>query len=215
MDTLCLNKTDGMQLIRHNMIDELMKKGLNSRTVLEAMASVPRHVFVSDAFKYRAYDDISLPIGFGQTVSKPSVIGRMVQSLGLSGTERVMEIGTGSGYQSAVLAGLAREVVTLERINELYVRAGAVLWEMNYRNVYCVNTGDFNDVDDCFDAIVVAAGADVMPVDILNKLKPGGRVVIPVCQGDNHCIKRYLLREDGSVLEEEIGEAVFVPLIMD
>src|SRR4030043_402258 len=107
-----------MHYIRQGMINGIGKKRNCSGSVLEVMAGVPRHLFVSEALRYRAYDDISLPIGFGQTISRPSVIARMVQSLSLTGTERVLEIGTGSGYQSAVLAGLAGTVVTIERIGE-------------------------------------------------------------------------------------------------
>ncbi len=215
MDTLCLEKTDGMQLIRHNMVNGLFEKGIPSGPVLEVMSVLPRHLFVSDAFRYRAYDDISLPIGFGQTISKPSVIARMVHSLMLTGSERVLEIGTGSGYQTAILSAVAGSVVSIERIGELYERARSVISGMSLHNVRLLHSGDFNDAEGCFDAIIVAAGAEILPVELLSKLAPGGRLVIPVSSGSGHRIMRFYVLTDGRVMEEEIGEAVFVPLIMN
>ena len=216
MDTTCLRKPDGMQLIRHNMINCLFKKGIPSGAVLDVMSAVPRHLFVSDAFRYRAYDDISLPIGFGQTISKPSVIARMVQALSLTGVERVMEIGTGSGYQTAILSAVSGRVVSFERIESLYHRARTVLSGMCFcSNVTFIHSGDFRDIDGLFDAIIVAAGADILPVELLSRLGPNGRLVIPVSEGEGHRIKKYLKRQDGTVMEEEIGEAVFVPLVLN
>jgi protein-L-isoaspartate(D-aspartate) O-methyltransferase len=215
VDTTCLKKPDGMQLIRHNMINCLFKRGIPSGAVLDVMSFVPRHLFVSDAFRYRAYDDISLPIGFGQTISKPSIIARMVHALALTGVERVLEIGTGSGYQTAILSAVAGSVVSIERIENLYERARAILTEMGFcSNVTFFHSGDFKRIEGMFDAIIVAAGADILPVELLSKLGPGGRLVIPVSDGDGHMIKRFIKRQDSSVMEEEIGEAVFVPLIM-
>jgi protein-L-isoaspartate(D-aspartate) O-methyltransferase len=203
-----------MRLIRHNMVNALFEKGIPSGPVLEVMSLIPRHLFVSEALRYRAYDDISLPIGFGQTISKPSVIARMVQALALTGSERVLEIGSGSGYQTAVLSSVAGSVVSIERIAELCQRARDMVRTMGLANVNVVHTDDFNAVDGLFDAIIVAAGADILPVELFAKLHPGGRLVIPVSGGSGHRIKRFLKRLDGVIMEEEIGEAVFVPLIM-
>ncbi|MBN2158302.1 MAG: protein-L-isoaspartate(D-aspartate) O-methyltransferase [Spirochaetes bacterium] len=202
-----------MEYIRQGLISALRKKGISSSSVLEAMASVPRHLFVSEALRFHAYDDSSLPIGHGQTISKPSVIATMVQSLGLTGDERVLEIGTGSGYQSAVLSRLADSLVTMERIGELINRARALLFGLGYKNIQFVHSGDFNQAEGMFDAVIVAAGADLLPVSLFDKLVPGGRLVIPVAGRPGHRIKKFVRKRDGSVVEEDIGAATFVPYV--
>jgi protein-L-isoaspartate(D-aspartate) O-methyltransferase len=203
-----------MQYIRESMIDTLKKKGISSGSVLEAMASVPRHLFVSEALRFHAYNDISLPIGHGQTISKPSVIAKMVQSLGLTGDERVLEIGTGSGYQSAILSTLAATVVTMERIAELANRARGLLFGLGYRNIQFLHSGDFNQVQGTFDAVIVAAGADILPVSLFGKIVPGGRLIIPVGSKRGHRIKKFVVKQNGVVIEEDIGEATFVPYVI-
>ncbi len=204
---------DGMQYIRQEMLEGLMKKGINSGAVLNAMFNVPRHFFVSEALRYSAYHDTSLPIGFGQTISKPSVIGMMVQALSLSGTERVLEIGTGSGYQSAILSLLCGEVVSTERIRDLSSRASGLLARLGFRNVECIHTDDFNDTDGVFDRVVVAAGTDLLPMDIFSKMADGGILVIPLGDSGGHTIKRFIKKGEDSCLEEVIGQATFVPLL--
>lgn len=203
-----------MQYIHDGMIAALRKKGVSSQPVLHAMACVPRHLFVSEALRFHAYNDISLPIGHGQTISKPSVIGKMVQSLDLTGRERVLEIGTGSGYQSAILSRLADSLVTMERIQELANRARGLLFGLGYRNIRFVHSGDFNEVQGVFDAVIVAAGADILPVSLFGKIVPGGRLVIPVGNGRGHRIKKFTVKGNGVVAEEDIGDATFVPYII-
>jgi len=196
------------------MARQLSSMGIYSGSVLEAVYRIPRHLFVSEALRYMAYEDTSLPIGFGQTISKPSVIAKMVQALGLTGTERVLEIGTGSGYQSAIISGLAGSLVTMERIKNLHLRARDILFTLNCKNVSAVHTDDFNEVDGLFDAIIVAAGADIFPVELLNKLENGGVLVIPVGDSSGHRIKKYIKRCESDFIEENIGEARFVPYIV-
>ena len=189
--------------------------GITSGSVLEVMNHTPRHFFISEALRYRAYEDISLPIGFNQTISKPSTIARMVQALELTGSERVLEIGTGSGYQSAVIANLVNSLITSERIRELYQRArDKLLINLKYRNVKMMNCSDFHSIDGPFDSIIVSAAADILPADLLDKLDEGGRLIIPVGNNGKHIIKRYIKR-GGYVVEEDIGEASFVPLILN
>jgi protein-L-isoaspartate(D-aspartate) O-methyltransferase len=202
-----------MQYIKQAMISALRKKGISSGSVLDAMLKVPRHQFVSEALRYHAYDDISLPIGHGQTISKPSVIAKMVQSLELTGDQHVLEIGTGSGYQAAVLSQLSESVVTMERIEELINRARGVLVGMGYQNIKFIHSGNFNDAPGEFDAVIVAAGAYIVPATLLAKVAPGGRLIIPVGTRTGHNIKKFIKRRDGSVVEEEIGYATFVPYI--
>ncbi len=199
--------------VRQAMVAALKKKGIYSGVVLDAMTAVPRHLFVSEALRYRAYDDVSLPIGYGQTVSKPSVIANMVQALELTGDERVLEIGTGSGYQSAILSLLAGSLTTLERIRELSERARSVLFGLRCSNVRCVHSADFNDAEGEFDAIIVSAGIDVMPQALLAKAAHRGRLVIPVSDGATHKIKKIIVKGPGKFIVHEIGEALFVPYI--
>jgi protein-L-isoaspartate(D-aspartate) O-methyltransferase len=196
------------------LLSALGKKGVSSSSVLEAIADVPRHLFVSEALRFHAYDDISLPIGHGQTISKPSVIAKMVQSLELTGDERVLEIGTGSGYQSAILARLAGSVVTIERIEELANRARSLLVSLGYSNIRFIRSGDFIEAEGLFNAVIVAAGAEILPVSLFDKIAPGGRLVIPVGNQRGHRIKKFIVKQNGVVIEEDLGEATFVPYVV-
>ena len=214
MDTLYQNN-DGYEYIRKSFVGEIAKQGINSSRVLDTMFKVPRHSYVSEALRFSAYIDTSLPIGFGQTVSKPSVIARMVESLSLSGYEKVLEIGAGSGYQTSILAELAGSVVAMERIKELRDRAWDVVTSFGYSNVSIVHEEDFNNIDGTFDAIVVAAGADILPEDLMEKLNPNGVLIIPVGTDGPHSIRKYIKRDGVLLHEEEIGQALFVPFIMD
>ena len=207
------HNSDAMYRPRLAMVEKLQQKGISSGSVLEAMLAVPRHLFVSDALCYRAYDDTSLPIGFGQTISTPSVVASMVQSLKLTGDEKVLEIGSGSGYQAAVLSELASGVTAMERIPELADRSRAVLGSLGCK-ARVLTGDDFNDIDSVFDRIIVAAGVSVMPYDLLDKLEPGGILVIPVNEnGRGHRIKRFIRKKDNDFFEEVIGMATFVPYI--
>jgi protein-L-isoaspartate(D-aspartate) O-methyltransferase len=200
---------------RVNMVRKLEQKGISSGSVLQAMLKVPRHVFVSEALCYRAYDDTSLPIGFGQTISTPSVVASMVQSLRLTGDERVLEIGSGSGYQAAVLGELSSQVTGMERISELAERSRGVIFGLKYSNIKIVNSDDFHSVEGNFDRIIVAAGVKIFPVELLEKLEPGGILVIPVDDSNNnHIIKRFVKKKNSDYFEEEIGRANFVPYLV-
>ncbi len=215
VDTL-YHSSDRMFNARRNMVIKLEQKGISSGSVLEAMMKVPRDQFMSEALCYRAYDDTSLPIGFGQTISTPSVVATMVQSLRLTGDEKVLEIGSGSGYQAAVLAELAGEITAMERIPELADRSMIVLNSLGYGNVKVINGDNFNDIDEIFDRIIVSAGVRIFPADLLAKLNDGGILVIPVDEsGSNHQIKRFVKKGETGFFEEIIGRATFVPYIMN
>jgi len=137
----------------------------------------------------------------------------MVQALGLNGEERVLEIGTGSGYQSAILGRLAKNVITIERIPELSLRARDILVKMQYRNIQFIQSGEFIEAAGPYEAVIVAAGANILPVELFGKLAPGGVLVIPVTDGGRHIIMKYVKTRSGQLAEENIGEAVFVPLV--
>lgn len=209
------HNTDGsiMRHKREDLIRGLRKSRAASDRVLGVMNRVPRHLFVSEALRFKAYSDISLPIGFGQTISKPSIIARMVHALDLRGGERVLEIGTGSGYQTAILAESASSVVTMERIQELFARARSRLMAMNYSNIQFHCADDFGVTSGLFHCIIVSAGAESLPQEIFHKLEEGGILVIPVQGRDGHDIKRFIKSRDEVIDSDCIGEATFVPYI--
>jgi protein-L-isoaspartate(D-aspartate) O-methyltransferase len=186
--------------------------------VREAMAEVPRHLFVEPVLQAQAYDDRPLPIGLSQTISQPWIVARMTQLLSLTGPETVLEIGTGSGYQAAVLARLCKRVFTIERHGELAQQARRLLSELEIHNVtVLVADGTLGRSEfGPFDAILVTAGAPSVPGPLVSQLKVGGRLVVPV--GDAHV--QTLLRltrqaEDApeTTTEEEFGACRFVPLL--
>ena len=168
---------------RERMVEEqLVRRGITDARVLEAMRKIPRHLFVEEALRDRAYGDHPLPIGEGQTISQPYIVGIMTQLLHLTGSEKVLEIGSGSGYQTAVLAELARRVCSVERIASLAARARATLEAMGYTNVW-VRTADgtFGWPDEApFDRILVSAAAPAVPEPLFEQLVEGGRMVLPV-----------------------------------
>ena len=170
---------------RNRMVDRLRADGIRDELVLEAMNATPRHIFVDEALAIRAYEDTPLPIGSGQTISQPWVVARMSE-LARAGraVERVLEIGTGCGYQTAVLARIAGEVYTVERIGALVAKARRNLQALKTKNVRLMHgdgTADLGE-DLQFDAIVVTAGTPRVPEVLLRYLKPGGRMVLPLAQ---------------------------------
>lgn len=201
---------------RERMIEnQLRSRGLNESRVLAAMAEVPREVFVPDEYRDRAYHDGPLPIGFDQTISQPYTVAFMCQALRLTPSDKVLEVGTGSGYAAAVLSRLARTVVTIERLPELAEGAQRCLRELHYENV-CVRVGDGSRgaADEApFDAIVAAAAAPALPEAFVEQLVPGGRIVLPIGErwgGQMMC--RFTKTDDGLV-EEHLGGFSFVPLV--
>jgi len=210
---ILFHKKDGMLYVRKQMVDNLIDRGINSPNLINSLLQIPRHLFVSEALRYRAYLDDSLPIGFGQTISKPIIIASMVQSLELTGSERVLEIGTGSGYQTAILSTLASAVVSTERIKDISRRAMDVLLSLKMKNFNLVHTDDFRELPGTFDRIVVAAGASIMPDDLLAKLNSSGILIIPIEKEGIHNIIKFKKYPNGKITEEIIGKATFVPYI--
>jgi protein-L-isoaspartate(D-aspartate) O-methyltransferase len=181
--------------------------------VIEAMLKVPRDIFVESALAERAYDDGPLPIGEKQTISQPYMVGLMTAALDLKGTEKVLEVGTGSGYQTAVLAELAAQVFSIEKIRSLSVRARAVLDGLGYYNVALhVGDGTIGWSDHApFDAIIVTAGSPGVPKPLVQQLSVGGRLIIPLGDEQNQVLKKIRLKESG-LEEEDLGECRFVKL---
>jgi protein-L-isoaspartate(D-aspartate) O-methyltransferase len=178
------------------------------------MAQIERHLFVEEALQERAYDDKPLPIGARQTISQPFMVGLMTQTLALRGTERVLEIGTGCGYQTAVLAELAANVFSIERISTLAVRARQLLDRLGYYNVATrVGDGTLGWGDEApFDAIVVTAGTPQVPRPLIGQLADGGRLVFPIGEEELQTLVR--IRKEGERLREEyFGDCRFVKLV--
>ncbi len=202
---------------RRRLIEELQRKGIHDLAVLKAFDEVPRHLFVPSGVRHRAYEDAALPIGHGQTISQPWVHARYLQSLGLKGTERVLEIGTGSGFQTALLSRIAHEVYSIERIPELVDEARRSLRAsgagQDGRVHIMVGDGTLGWPEHApFDAILVGAASPDVPKPLVDQLAVGGQLLVPVGDREEQVLKRVIRSPEGT----ELGtlEAMrFVPLI--
>lgn len=202
--------------LRRRMVDEQLREhGISDERVLEAMGRVPREEFVPADLRDAAYEDGPLPIGSGQTISQPFTVAIMCQALQLGGTEKVLEIGAGSGYSAAILSLLAKSVYTIERVPELAEGARARLDRLGYDNVRVrVGDGTLGLPDEApFDAIVVTAGAETLPDAYVRQLRPGGRIVIPIGEYRYNQTMYRFTRLDEELRVENLGGFAFVPLI--
>ena len=205
---------------RARMVERLRSDGIRDEVVLSAMNAIPRHIFVDEALAIRAYDDSALPIGNGQTISQPWVVARMSE-LARNGRalDGVLEIGTGCGYQTAVLARLAKTVYTVERIAALVNKARRHLQSLKIRNVRLAHGDGSTDLGEeiSVDAIIVSAGATHVPAALLHYLKPGGRMVLPLAsneEGERGVQRLTVIETSPSGIREQTFDAVrFVPLL--
>jgi protein-L-isoaspartate(D-aspartate) O-methyltransferase len=200
---------------RERMVEEqLIARGVTDARVIDVMRRLPRHLFVDEALRDRAYGDHPLPIGEGQTISQPFIVGRMTELLRLTGREKVLEVGTGCGYQAAVLAELAARVCTIERIPRLATRARETLEGLGYRNVWVrAANGTLGWPDEApFDRILVAAGGPTVPPPLFEQLGEGGRMVIPVGDAANQVLQVIDKVHGGKRVTEDSG-CVFVKLV--
>ena len=200
---------------RERMVEtQLEGRGITDIKVLYAMRKVPRHLFVPEPLRSRAYEDCPLPIGENQTISQPYMVALMTQSLGVKNTDIVLEIGTGSGYQSAVLAEIVKQVYSIERIKELLIQARKSFDEWGYTNIATKNfDGTYGWKEKSpFDAIIVTAGAPEIPQPLVEQLAVGGRLIIPVGDSSSQILKRVRKKENEVEIEELCG-CVFVKLI--
>jgi len=202
------------QARRRMLRDQLHQRGITSPHVLTAMAKVPRHRFAPGLSPEDAYADRAWPIECGQTISQPYIVGLMTQALRLSGVERVLEVGTGSGYQAAVLAELAAEVITIERHAELAARAGRILAQLGYANVRTmVGDGSLGAPEEApFDRIVVTAAGREPPPALWEQLAEGGILVMPLGDTDSQVLQA-LHKEEGTARREVLSGCRFVPLV--
>ncbi len=201
--------------LRHQMVKkQLEARGITDPRVLAAMRQVPRHRFVSEALMDQAYSDFPLPIGEQQTISQPFMVAEMTQALQPGPDDRVLEIGTGSGYQAAVLSRIVYRVYTIERIHPLYVKSRKLFDRLGYHNIvtrYSDGTTGWKD-ESPFDAIIVTAGAPEIPAVLVNQLAIGGRMVIPV--GNQHSQDLIqLVRDQNGVHQTNLGGCRFVKLV--
>ena len=210
-------KADSMkfQRQREEMVRrQIEARGITDPKVLAAMRKVPRHMFVSEALMDQAYGDFPLPIGLQQTISQPYIVAEMTQALQLNADDRVLEIGTGSGYQAAILAEIAYRVYTIERIHALLVKARQIFDRLRYHNIvtrYSDGTCGWAE-ESPFDAIVVTAGAPEIPKTLVSQLAPGGRMVIPVGdQFTQDLVKLY--RDEKGIHQVSLGGCRFVKLV--
>lgn len=194
----------------------LEEKGIKDKRVLEAIGKVPRHLFLNSAFEEQAYEDRPFAIGAGQTISQPFTVATQSELLGAEKGMKVLEIGTGSGYQAAVLHAMGIKVFTIERIKELYDRTSKLLPKLGFR-VKCFYGDGNQGVPNWapYDRIIITAGAPIVPEGLLDQLKIGGIMVVPVTEGDSEVMKTITKLEDGSTVVRDHGTFRFVPLLED
>ncbi|MCF6247338.1 MAG: protein-L-isoaspartate(D-aspartate) O-methyltransferase [Desulfobacula sp.] len=200
---------------RREMVEkQIMSRGITDRLVIDAMLKVPRHLFVSEALIDSAYGDFPLPIGEGQTISQPFIIAEMTQNLGLKGHERVLEIGTGSGYQGAILSQIVYKVYTIERNNTLFLQTRKLFDTLKYHNIvtrYSDGTQGWKQ-ESPFDAIIVTAGGQQIPEPLIQQLAIGGKLIMPV--GGNFSQELILIEKTKTGIQtNNLGACRFVKLI--
>ncbi|MHB1443004.1 MAG: protein-L-isoaspartate(D-aspartate) O-methyltransferase [Candidatus Humimicrobiaceae bacterium] len=204
---------DKYELMREDMVEnQIISRGIKDKKVIDSMLKVSRHLFVDESQRNNAYDDNPLPIGMGQTISQPYIVALMTENLELSGNEKVLEIGTGSGYQAAVLAEIVKEVYTVEIIYQLYERAKKPLSE--YKNVKMSNHDGYFGWEEyaAFDRIIVTAAPDHIPQPLIKQLKDDGIMVIPVGPPGWDQILWKVIKKNGDISTIKITDVVFVPL---
>lgn len=216
MNTEVKANGENMQRARNRLVEVLADKGITNELVLEAIRTVPRHVFVESGLLYKAYEDTTLPIGQGQTISQPYIVALMTQALlASSRVQSVLEVGTGCGYQTAVLAQVVKRVCSVERIRSLQEPAELRLRQLGYRNI------EYRHGDGCvgwkdrapFDGIIVTAAAAKIPKMLVAQLAMGGRMVLPVEASDGSQYLRVIRKTGSELQEEDILPVRFVPLL--
>ncbi|HDI51088.1 protein-L-isoaspartate O-methyltransferase [candidate division KSB1 bacterium] len=200
--------------LREQMVKkQIQARGVTDEAVLKAMRKVPRHLFVPEMYRDMAYQDTPLPIGAGQTISQPYIVAYMTQALNLKGNEKVLEIGTGSGYQAAILAEIVDEVYTIEIIPELATRAARLLKKLKYDNIFVKQGDGYKGWPEYapFDAIIVTAAPEQIPQPLIDQLKENGRMVLPV--GNEYQDLILVTKKDGKVHKQFLLPVRFVPMV--
>ena len=202
------------QRTRDRLVERLREEGIQDQAVLEVIRATPRHLFVDEALASRAYEDTALPIGHGQTISQPYIVARMTELVIENRPRKVLEVGTGSGYQAAVLAQLVPKVYTTERIEALATQARQRFRQLGLRNVRATRSDGTLGLPEFapYDAIIVTAGGEVVPEALLQQLAPGGRLVMPV-GGRERQVLTLVQQGDEGYTRETLEAVIFVPLI--
>jgi protein-L-isoaspartate(D-aspartate) O-methyltransferase len=196
-----------------DMIKRLRSMGMSDENVLKAMEKTPRHQFVPHGLEHQAYDEKALPIGFGQTISHPYTVALMTQTLQIQKDHKILEIGTGSGYQTAVLAELGARVYTIEKVKNLGIQARKRLEALKHHVITRIGDGSFGWPNYApYDSIIVTAGAPVIPDNLISQLKENGKLLIPVGDKDEQMLTLYI-KQENSVKVMDIEKLKFVPLI--
>ena len=211
-----MKDTEKHQGLRNKLVGILQEKGITDKNVLAAIKSIPRHLFLNSSFEDYAYLDKAFPIGAGQTISQPYTVAYQSQLLEVKKDHKILEIGTGSGYQTAVLCKLGAKVYSIERQNELFKQTSALLPKLGIRPKHLTFGDGYKGLPGFapFDSIIVTAGAPVIPKPLMAQLKIGGRLVIPL--GDDVQMMTLLIRKNETQFEKhELGEFRFVPLLGD
>ena len=201
--------------MRKSLVEELKNKGISDENVLNAINAVPRHVFLDSSFLNFAYQDKAFPIGSGQTISQPFTVAFQSSLLEIKKNMKVLEIGTGSGYQACVLAEMGAKVFSIERQRKLYTKTKAFLAEFPYRIKMFLGDGNKGlPTYGPFDRIIITAAAPEIPQALVDQLKVGGMMVIPLCENEEHqTMLRLTKQEDGTLKREEHGDFRFVPML--
>jgi len=211
-----LKDTAKHQGLRNQLVSVLQEKGITDVNVLAAIKKIPRHLFLNSSFEDYAYQDKAFPIGAGQTISQPYTVAFQSQLLEVKKDHKILEIGTGSGYQTAVLCAMGAKVYSVERQNELFKKTSVLLPKLGIRPNYLTFGDGYKGLPTYapFDSIIVTAGAPIIPKPLMAQLKIGGRLVIPL--GDDSQIMTLLIRKNETQFEKhELGEFRFVPLLED
>lgn len=203
--------------MRKALVEELRNKGISDENVLNAINMIPRHVFLNSSFLDFAYQDKAFPIGSGQTISQPYTVAFQSSLLEIKKNMKVLEIGTGSGYQACVLAEMGAKVFSIERQRKLYTKTKSFLAEFHYRIKMFLGDGNKGlPTYGPFDRILITAAAPEIPQNLIDQLKVGGIMVIPLCENENHqTMLKLIKQEDGSMKRETYGDFKFVPMLKD
>ncbi|ALO16171.1 protein-L-isoaspartate(D-aspartate) O-methyltransferase [Salinivirga cyanobacteriivorans] len=201
--------------MRNQLVKQIAHKGISDEKVLEAVRAVPRHFFFDSAFTEHAYDDKPFPIGSGQTISQPFTVAFQTQLLEVQPGDKILEIGTGSGYQAAILAAMRARVYTIERHRDLYKKSQQIIDKMGFKRIqFFLGDGyEGKEAYSPYDKIIITCGAPFMPEKVLDQLKPGGYIVAPIGEGSIQEMQRWEKQKDGEFVKSSYGNFSFVPMI--
>ncbi|MBK8608613.1 MAG: protein-L-isoaspartate(D-aspartate) O-methyltransferase [Chitinophagaceae bacterium] len=201
--------------LRKKLMDLLRDKGITDENVLQAMGNIPRHYFLDSAFDKIAYEDRAFPINEGQTISQPYTVAYQTQLLQVKPNDKILEIGTGSIYQATVLAEMGAKVFTIERQKKLFDKTKTFIFKNQYPNLKFFYGDGFEGLPTYapFDKVIITAAAPMIPPKLIGQLKPGGRMIIPLDEGEHQRMLRITKNEDGSIQEESFQNFSFVPML--